>query len=182
MINRFIRNFITKIFHPRANLGKDTFISISSTIDKSSKLGDYIYVAKRVIISNSSVGNYSSIGPDVKIGLGEHDYRAISTSMRIKINKPNLLKGECVIGKDVWIGAGAVILRGVKVGNGAVVGANAVVTKDVDSFSIVGGVPAKLIKYRFNKEKIDLINDSKWWDLTPTKADSELRKINKKFE
>ena len=73
--------------------------------------------------------------------------------MRIKINKPDLLKGECVIGKDVWIGAGAVILRGVKVGNGAVVGANAVVTKDVDSFSIVGGVPAKLIKYRFNKEK-----------------------------
>ena len=182
MIKRFIRNFITKIFHSRASLGKDTFISISSTIDKSSKLGDYIYVAKRVIISNSSIGNYSSIGPDVKIGLGEHDYRAISTSMRITINKPDLLKGECVIGKDVWIGAGAVILRGVKVGNGAVIGANAVVTKDVDSFSIVGGVPAKLIKYRFNKEKIDLIKDSKWWDLTPAKADSELQKINKKFK
>ena len=102
--------------------------------------------------------------------------------MRITINKSDLLKGECVIGKDVWIGAGAVILRGVKVGNGAVVGANAVVTKDVDSFSIVGGVPAKLIKYRFNKEKIDLIKDSKWWDLTPAKADSELQKINKKFK
>ena len=182
MIKRLIRNILTRLFHPRVNFGKDTFISISSTVDSSSKLGRYIYIAKRVIISNSSIGNYSAIGPDVKIGLGEHNYRAISTSMRISINESDLLEGECVIGKDVWIGAGAVILRGVKVGDGAVVGANAVVTKDVDSFSIVGGVPSRLIKYRFDKEKMDLIKDSEWWNLNPEEAKSKLKNINKKFK
>ena len=158
MIKRLIRNILTRLFHPGVNFGKDTFISISSTVDSSSKLGRYIYIAKRVIISNSSIGNYSSIGPDVKIGLGEHNYRAISTSMRISINESDLLEGECVIGKDVWIGAGAVILRGVKVGDGAVVGANAVVTKDVDSYYYIK------IDLFLNWAEIDLF--FKYWLIT----------------
>lgn len=71
---------------------------------------------------------------------------------------------EVIIGNDVWIGANAVILPGVKIGNGAVIAAGAVVTKDVESYAVVGGVPAKVIKYRFKKEEINLLEQIKWWD------------------
>lgn len=69
-----------------------------------------------------------------------------------------------VIGNDVWIGANAVIMPGVKIGDGAIVGANAVVTKDVDSYAVVGGVPARVIKYRFSKDRIAALEEIKWWN------------------
>lgn len=67
------------------------------------------------------------------------------------------------IGNDVWIGTGAMILQGVRIGDGAIIAAGAVVTKDVEPYSIVGGVPAKLIKYRFDEEQIRWLLDYKWW-------------------
>lgn len=73
-------------------------------------------------------------------------------------------KGDVVIGNDVWIAAGATILPGVHVGNGAVIGAGAFVTKDVPDYAIVGGNPAKLIRYRFDEETINKLLEIKWWD------------------
>jgi len=69
------------------------------------------------------------------------------------------------IGHDVWIGANAVIMRGVKIGNGAVIAAGAIVNKDVEPYSIVGGVPARHLKYRFDKETIERLLKSEWWNL-----------------
>lgn len=71
---------------------------------------------------------------------------------------------EVVIGNDVWIGANAIILPGVKIGNGAVIAAGAVVVKDVDAYAVVGGVPAKVLKYRFAKKDIELLEQVKWWE------------------
>ena len=71
---------------------------------------------------------------------------------------------KCVIGNDVWIGENALLINGVKIGNGASVAANAVVTKDVPDYAIVGGVPAKLIRYRFDPATIEKLNAIKWWD------------------
>ena len=68
------------------------------------------------------------------------------------------------IGNDVWIGAGAIILDGVTIGDGAVIAAGAVVVRDVEPYSIVGGVPAKLIRNRFNEETMRLLFQIKWWD------------------
>jgi hypothetical protein len=80
-----------------------------------------------------------------------------------------------VIGNDVWIGQNAIILASVaQIGDGAVIGAGAVVTKDVPEYAIVAGVPAKIIGYRFEKEQADLIKKSEWWDWDPEKIRSHI--------
>lgn len=71
---------------------------------------------------------------------------------------------EIIIGNDVWIGTNVVILPSVKIGNGAVIAAGAVVTKDIPDYAVVGGVPARIIKYRFTKEQIEILNQIAWWD------------------
>lgn len=76
-------------------------------------------------------------------------------------------KGDIVVGNDVWIGFEAVILAGVTIGDGAIVGARAVVTKDVPPYTIVGGVPARPIRKRFSEETIAKLSAMKWWDLPP---------------
>lgn len=107
-----------------------------------------------------SIGSFCSIGPDVKFILGgEHHYDYFST-FPLKVKVLNLKseaysKGEIRVEDDVWIGHGALIMSGVTIGRGSVVGAGSVVVKDVEPYSIIGGNPAKLIKYRFSQEIID---------------------------
>ena len=82
------------------------------------------------------------------------------------------------IGHDVWIGTRAIVLDGITVGNGAVIAANSVVTKDVPPYAIVAGVPAKIIKYRFNDDKINKLNDSKWWELDLNEIKQKINNLN----
>lgn len=133
-------------------------------LDSYSEVGAYTFIGAYVNITKSSIGRYCSIAPGVKIGQGEHDLNDISTSS-IFYSKPyeKLTRKECKVGNDVWIGSNAVILRGVSVGTGAVVGAGAIVTKDVPDFAIVVGVPARLIRFRFDKSKISKLLKSEWW-------------------
>ena len=79
------------------------------------------------------------------------------------------LKGDIIIGNDVWIGQGSSILPGVKIGNGAIIGYNSVVSKDMPSYAIAAGNPCKIIKYRFNKQTIKQLEKLKWWDLSTDK-------------
>jgi acetyltransferase-like isoleucine patch superfamily enzyme len=74
---------------------------------------------------------------------------------------------KVIIKNDVWIGANSVIMPGVTIGNGAIVGAGAVVTKNVPDYAIVAGIPATIIKYRFSEETVKKLLDLKWWDLDP---------------
>lgn len=86
-------------------------------------------------------------------------------------------KGDIVVGNDVWIGYEAVILSGVTIGDGAIIGARAVVTKDVPPYTIVGGVPAKPIRKRFNDETVAKLLELKWWDMPEEKIAQNLKAI-----
>lgn len=106
------------------------------------------------------IGNFCSIAPDCVFVLGgEHYYKNLSTyPFKVKnglLNNESICKGTIVVDDDVWIGFGVTILSGIHIGQGAIIAAGAVVTKDVPAYAIVGGIPAKIIKYRFENNLIE---------------------------
>ena len=86
-------------------------------------------------------------------------------------------KGDIVIGNDVWIGYEAVILSGVTIGDGAIIGTRALVTKDIPPYTIVGGIPAKPIRKRFTEKEISILLDKKWWDWPKEKIARNIDRI-----
>jgi virginiamycin A acetyltransferase len=118
------------------------------------------------------IGSFCGIGPNVTILLGlEHrpDWVTVYPFNRFMIEYNDLkgnpaTKGSVVIGNDVWIGMNSLILSGVTIGDGAVIGACSVVTKNVDPYTIVAGNPAKVIRKRFDQETIDKLLEIKWWN------------------
>ncbi|MFC5775031.1 CatB-related O-acetyltransferase [Ectobacillus antri] len=163
-----------------------TYVSSSSVISenvaikrfckvRNTSIGNYTYLANNVSLINASIGKFCSIGPYVKIGLGKHPTDRFSTSpifyspsnsFNVSIVKDTTFVEfeKIIIGNDVWIGANAIILDGVNIGNGAIVAAGAVVTKDVPDFAIVAGVPARIIRFRFDEETREFVGKSRWWD------------------
>lgn len=140
------------------------------------EFGDFTYGFPTILSwgekTKLKIGKFCSISGNVIIFLGgEHRNDWVSTypfNALLKnyeyIKGHPKSKGDVIIGNDVWIGREAVILSGVKIGDGAVIGACSLVTKDVEPYSIVGGNPAKFIRYRFKKEIIDSLLDIKWWN------------------
>lgn len=184
MIRKWIRSFyyglryiiyipIFKLNHDKVS--RTTRIAGDSSL-KFCKIGRYNYIACRNSLFNVEVGNYCCFGPDVHIGGMQHSYWWYSMSP--------ILSNQChipektVIGNDVWIGAGCIIKQGVKIGDGAVIGANSFVNKDVEPFAIVVGSPAIIIKYRFSKDIQDKIVESGYWNVDPKQAQKILDNLN----
>ena len=149
-----------------------------------SKLGKYSYIGKRGILVYAEVGSYCSIAADACVGMGKHELTMLSTSPLFTEKKNGTGHSwsdktpfpyeKVVIGNDVWIGERAMIMGGRTIGDGAVIGAGAVVTKDVPPYAIVGGVPAHIIKYRFPQDVIDKLIDLKWWDIDEEKLKNNI--------
>ena len=138
-------------------------------------MGKYSYIRSGDIAPNTFIGRYCSIGLNVHIGVHSHDISLLTTmplspwTGRVEKDPhhPGVLEEgfATIVGNDVWIGLNVIILRGVKIGDGAVVAAGSVVTKDVPAYAVVGGIPAKIIKYRFSEEIIKELLNIKWWEL-----------------
>lgn len=163
------------------------------------KMGKYSYYGNDGQCVNCDIGAFCSISDHVFIGGAEHPVDWVSTSpvfqcvkhsgpsKRFASHTPPATK-QTVIGNDVWIGHGAIVKQGVNIGDGAVVAAGAVVTKDVPSYAIVGGCPAKIIRYRFSDDIIKGLLNSQWWNMDDEKIselgvyvdnpDAFLRKLN----
>lgn len=139
---------------------------------KNSHIGDRSSIGRYTKIENSNIGKYCSISWNVTIGAPTHDIERITTNaftyrklFGLVTQDKNIQQKRTEIGNDVWIGCHAIIIAGVHIGNGAVIGAGAVVTKDVAPYTIVAGVPAKCIKYRFDDSIVKKIEQINWWDL-----------------
>lgn len=141
-----------------------------------SEMGDYSYVGRNFTCWHAKIGKFCSISWNVSIGGANHDYTRMTQHSFLYAPQFGLLESDgevaydrftskCEIGNDVWIGCHAVILRDVKIGDGAVVAAGSVVTKDVEPYTIVAGVPAKVIKRRCSPELAKRMQDLAWWDM-----------------
>lgn len=142
-----------------------------------SKIGRYTYIAKNSHISNTTIGRFCSIGPNLICGWGVHPTSFLSTHPMFystqKQNGITLSEEDKIeerkpinIGNDVFIGANVTILDGVTIGDGAVIGAGAVVSKDIPSFAIAVGCPIQIKSYRFSEEQRKALKKIQWWNFT----------------
>ena len=152
------------------------------------ELGDYSYIAKNSSVNNCKIGKFCSIGPNFCCGLGIHPTNGVSTAPMFystaKQNGVTLCEENKIeeskhtnIGSDVFIGANVTILDGVTIADGAVIGAGAVVTKDIPPYAVAVGVPAKVVKYRFDEETIKALLEKQWWNGT----EEDLKKVERNF-
>jgi acetyltransferase-like isoleucine patch superfamily enzyme len=147
-----------------------------NTILRDCEVGRYTYFAADSVIANCRVGAFCSVGPEVWVGLGRHPTRDYVSTYPSFYSRRSAGRADfgvttdfqeyqpVVIGNDVLISARCLILDGVTIGDGSIIGAGAVVARDVPPYAVVGGVPAKVVRRRFDDADVDFLQQLAWWD------------------
>lgn len=146
-----------------AEIGYATYLGTDVEL-LNTKIGRFCSIARgvRVVSTTHPTSNFVSTSPVFFSTIRQCGFTFVSES---KFTEQKYIENRCaIIGNDVWIGEDAFIVGGVRIGDGAIIGAHAVVTKDVPDYAVVGGVPARIIKYRFSKEQIFFLKKFKWWN------------------
>lgn len=187
------------------SIGKNFKIGSFSTINRDTIISDDVSIGNFtycnsingavIIESKVKIGSFVSIAPGVSIAYGNHNltyatthpilytdfYIRKITGVDGKVRNEGLIDKdtETLIGNDVWIGANAIIKRGVSIGNGAVIGAGSIVTKDVPNYAVVAGNPAKIVKYRFSEDIIERLNKlpKQFWELEVEKLKQNIENL-----
>lgn len=149
----------------------------------SSQIGRASYITDATL-SKVITGKFCSVGQGVKIGLGRHPTNFLSTHPAFYSSGDQTLLhiakipdfdelSPVVLGNDVWIGANSLVMSGVSIGDGAVIGAGAIVTKDIPPYAIAVGSPARVFRYRFDEKTVGMLLKLQWWN----KSDQEIETI-----
>jgi len=158
-----------------SELGRWTEVRHGARLNRS-VLGDYTYLMERVQLDFTTIGKFGNIASDARLGPtnhpidrpSAHHFTYRSAMYDLGEDDPSVFEWRAdqpvEVGHDVWIGHGAVVLPGVEIGTGAVIGAGSVVTRDVEPYTVVAGVPAALIRRRFDPETAARIKATEWWE------------------
>ena len=164
---------LTPDIHSSVELGRPVRLARGVLLGPGTRIGDYTYINDGTLVGSARVGKFCSIGYYCNIGMHEHPTDFVSTSpflygVKNLFDAPpvwNDFARPPVVGNDVWIGSHATILQGVCIGDGAIVAAGAVVTREVPPYAIVAGVPARVLRMRFEPREIEYLLSLCWWDL-----------------
>lgn len=183
---KYIIGFLKNLFNPAVSIlaiiDQHSVVSPKAKIHIGAKvfnstIDSYTYLTKGSSAVYAEIGKFCSVGHESKIGLAHHTLDKLSSSpiFTEKLNATGYQwvdeqiefpYKKVIIGNDVWIGSRVMIMGGIKVGDGAVIAAGSIVTKDVPPYSIVAGVPARIIKMRFEENLIAKLLELQWWDLS----------------
>lgn len=175
-------NYISK---DSTKIGKNTILNApvrvvgNAVIKHGCNIGNYTFInSGTTLFPNTKMGKFCSIGKNCELGAFDHPTTWLSSSAiqyNLKLHFPDYIDDfeqkkiirptETIFGNDVWVGSLAIVKRGLNIGNGAIIAGGSVVVKDVPPYAIVGGVPAKVLKYRFDEETINRLESIKWWDM-----------------
>lgn len=186
IVNKFLKKI--RLYSVRnSEIGKYVKINSGSQVINS-KIDDFSYCGYDCNIINTTIGKFCCLADRIIIGGASHPMHFVSMSSVFLSHKDSSVKKlgqlqylpiiQTTIGHDVWIGNTVIIKAGVTIGTGAVIGAGSVITKDVEPYSVVAGNPAKIIRFRFDKELVSDLLRSEWWNY----SENRLLALSKLFD